>query len=107
HRGVSFTSTAGTADEFGATVADPSQRVDLPDARHTTSTDTTRDQPRVQSGMVNTSESAAMKGVRRGGRFESEASHAALAANEHDFVLLMEDRAPPRSVIRLLGSTSG
>jgi hypothetical protein len=38
HRGVSFTSTAGTADEFGPAMADSSQRVDLPDARYTTST---------------------------------------------------------------------
>ena len=36
----SFTSTAGTADEFGATVADP-RGPDLPSARHTTSTDAT------------------------------------------------------------------
>lgn len=37
----SFTSTAGTADEFGAAMADPRSRVDLHDARYTTSTDMT------------------------------------------------------------------
>ena len=41
HRGVSNRLTARTADEFGATVADPSTAVDLPDARYTTSSETT------------------------------------------------------------------
>jgi hypothetical protein len=36
-----FTSTALTADEFGAAVADPSQRSTLPDVRYTTSSETT------------------------------------------------------------------
>jgi len=49
HRGVSIRLTAGTADEFGVTVADTYQRVDLPDARYTTSTDATeRARHRVQ-----------------------------------------------------------
>ena len=41
HRGVSIRLTAITADEFGATVADPSSAVDPRDARYTTSTDMT------------------------------------------------------------------
>ena len=39
---VSPSSTAGTADGFGATVVDPSQAIDLPGARYTTSTGTTK-----------------------------------------------------------------
>ena len=41
HRGVLLTSTVGTADEFGAAMADPLKQVDLHDDRHTTSTDAT------------------------------------------------------------------
>ncbi|MGB0093762.1 MAG: hypothetical protein WBP81_14680, partial [Solirubrobacteraceae bacterium] len=41
HRGVSIRLTAITADESGATVADPSSAVDPRDARYTTSTDMT------------------------------------------------------------------
>jgi hypothetical protein len=41
HRGVSIRLTARTADEFGATVADPFSAVEPPDARYTTSTDMT------------------------------------------------------------------
>ncbi|MGB0096849.1 MAG: hypothetical protein WBP81_30455, partial [Solirubrobacteraceae bacterium] len=41
HRGVSIRLTAITADEFRATVADPSSAVDPRDARYTTSTNMT------------------------------------------------------------------
>jgi hypothetical protein len=41
HRGVSNRLTARTADEFGATLTDPSLEVGRQDARYTTSTETT------------------------------------------------------------------
>jgi hypothetical protein len=41
---LSIRLTAITADEFGATVADPFSAVDPPDARYTTSTDMTERQ---------------------------------------------------------------
>jgi hypothetical protein len=48
----SFTSTAGTANEFAVTRADPRRGVNLPGARHTTSIDATARNSSVESGSL-------------------------------------------------------